>query len=151
MLVKCIIFCLDIKDGCIVKGVNFVNLCDVGDFVELGVFYSEQGADELVFLDIIVMYEKCKILVVLVYDIVEYLSIFFIIGGGIKFVEDVDVFLVFGVDKIFINFVVVCNLQLIEDFVKCFGSQFVVVVVDVKFIDGDWFVYFNGGWFVIEI
>lgn len=64
----------------------------------------------MVFLDIIVMYEKCKILVVLAYDIVEYLSIFFIIGGGIKFVEDVDVFLVFGVDKIFINFVVVCNL-----------------------------------------
>lgn len=109
MLVKCIIFCLDIKDGCIVKGVNFVNLRDVGDLVELGVIYSEKGVDELVFLDIMVMYEKWKMLVVLVWDIVKYLNIFFIIGGGIKFLEDVDVLLEFGVDKILINLVVVCN------------------------------------------
>lgn len=145
MLAKRIIPCLDIKDGRTVKGVNFVNLRDAGDPVELGALYSEQGADELVFLDITATHEKRKTLAALAHDIAEHLSIPFTIGGGIKSVEDVDVLLASGADKISINSAAVRNPQLVEDLAKRFGSQFVVVAVDAKSIEGDWYVHLNGG------
>jgi cyclase len=151
MLAKRIIPCLDIKDGRTVKGVNFVNLRDAGDPVELGALYSEQGADELVFLDITATHEKRKTLAALAHDIAEHLSIPFTIGGGIRSVEDVDVLLASGADKISINSAAVRNPQLIEDLAKRFGSQFVVVAVDAKSINDDWFVHLNGGRLVTEI
>lgn len=145
MLAKRIIPCLDIKDGRTVKGVNFVNLRDAGDPVELGALYSEQGADELVFLDITATHEKRKTLAALAHDIAEHLSIPFTIGGGIKSVEDVDVLLASGADKISINSAAVRNPQLIEDLAKRFGSQFVVVAVDAKSVEDEWLIHLNGG------
>jgi len=132
MLAKRIIPCLDIKDGRTVKGVNFVNLRDAGDPVELGALYSEQGADELVFLNITATHEKRKTLAALAHDIAEHLSIPFTIGGGIRSVEDVDVLLSSGADKVSVNSAAVRNPQLVEDLAKRFGSQFVVVAVDAR-------------------
>jgi len=151
MLAKRIIPCLDIKDGRTVKGVNFVNLRDAGDPVELGALYSEQGADELVFLDITATHEKRKTLAALAHDIAEHLSIPFTIGGGIKSVEDVDVLLSSGADKVSVNSAAVRRPQLIEELARRFGSQFVVVAVDAKAIDGDWYVHLNGGRLPTEI
>jgi len=151
MLAKRIIPCLDIKDGRTVKGVNFVNLRDAGDPVELGALYSEQGADELVFLDITATHEKRKTLAALAQDIAEHLSIPFTIGGGIKSVEDVDVLLSSGADKVSVNSAAVRRPQLIEELARRFGSQFVVVAVDAKAIDGDWYVHLNGGRLPTEI
>lgn len=145
MLAKRIIPCLDIKDGRTVKGINFVNLRDAGDPVELGSIYSEKGADELVFLDITATHEKRKTLAALAKDIAQHLSIPFTIGGGIRSLEDADVLLESGADKISINSAAVRNPQLIEDMARAFGSQFVVVAVDAKDVDGDWFVHLNGG------
>ncbi len=145
MLAKRIIPCLDIKDGRTVKGVNFVNLRDAGDPVELGALYSQQGADELVFLDITATHEKRKTLAALAHDIAEHLSIPFTIGGGIKSVEDVDVLLSSGADKVSINSAAVRRPALIEELARNFGSQFVVVAIDAKEIDGDWYVHLNGG------
>jgi len=145
MLAKRIIPCLDIKDGRTVKGVNFVNLRDAGDPVELGALYSEKGADELVFLDITATHEKRKTLAKLAHDIAENLNIPFTIGGGIKSVEDVDVLLESGADKISVNSAAVRNPQLVDDLAKQFGSQFVVVAIDAKFKDGDWYLHLNGG------
>lgn len=145
MLAKRIIPCLDIKDGRTVKGVNFVNLRDAGDPVELGKLYSEKGADELVFLDITATHEKRKTLSALARKIASNLNIPFTIGGGIRSVEDVEVLLESGADKISINSAAVRNPQLIEDLAKNFGSQFVVVAVDAKFIDGAWIVHLSGG------
>jgi imidazole glycerol-phosphate synthase subunit HisF len=151
MLAKRIIPCLDIKDGRTVKGVNFVNLRDAGDPVELGALYSEQGADELVFLDITATHEKRKTLAALAHDIAEHLSIPFTIGGGIKSVEDVDVLLSSGADKVSVNSAAVRRPQLIEELARRFGSQFVVVAVDAKAIDGDWYVHLNGGRLPTEV
>lgn len=145
MLAKRIIPCLDIKDGRTVKGVNFVNLRDAGDPVELGGIYSDQGADELVFLDITATHEKRKTLSALAKDIARHLSIPFTIGGGIRSLEDADVLLESGADKISINSAAVRNPKLIEDMARAFGSQFVVVAVDAKNINGDWIVHLNGG------
>lgn len=145
MLAKRIIPCLDIKDGRTVKGVNFVNLRDAGDPVELGAIYSEKGADELVFLDITATHEKRKTLAALARDIAKHLNIPFTIGGGIKSLEDVDVLLESGADKISINSAAVRNPQLIEDLALNFGSQFVVLAVDAKQLDGEWVVHLNGG------
>lgn len=145
MLAKRIIPCLDIKDGRTVKGVNFVNLRDAGDPVELGALYSEQGADELVFLDITATHEKRKTLAALAKDIAQHLNIPFTIGGGIKSVEDVAVLLDSGADKISINSAAVRNPNLIEDLALSFGSQFVVLAVDAKWINGQWMVHLNGG------
>ncbi|NRB46372.1 MAG: imidazole glycerol phosphate synthase subunit HisF [Saprospiraceae bacterium] len=145
MLAKRIIPCLDIKDGRTVKGVNFVNLRDAGDPVELGAIYSEKGADELVFLDITATHEKRKTLAALARDIAKHLNIPFTIGGGIKSLEDVDVLLESGADKISINSAAVRNPQLIEDLALNFGSQFVVLAVDAKQVDGEWVVHLNGG------
>jgi cyclase len=136
---------LDIKDGRTVKGVNFVNLRDAGDPVELGALYSEQGADELVFLDITATHEKRKTMAALARDISRHLSIPFTIGGGIKSLEDVDVLLSSGADKTSINSAAVRRPELIDEMAKAFGSQFVVLAVDAKEINGEWFVHLNGG------
>ena len=151
MLAKRIIPCLDIKDGRTVKGVNFVNLRDAGDPVELGARYSEEGADELVFLDITATHEKRKTLAALARDIARHLNIPFTIGGGISSVEDVDVLLASGADKISINSAAVRRPELIDELARNFGSQFVVLAVDAKAIDGDWYVHLNGGRISTEI
>jgi len=145
MLAKRIIPCLDIKDGRTVKGVNFVNLRDAGDPVELGAIYSEKGADELVFLDITATHEKRKTLASLARNIAKHLNIPFTIGGGIKSLEDVDVLLESGADKISINSAAVRNPKLIEELALNFGSQFVVLAVDAKQVGDEWIVHLNGG------
>ncbi|MCB0630191.1 MAG: imidazole glycerol phosphate synthase subunit HisF [Saprospiraceae bacterium] len=145
MLAKRIIPCLDIKDGRTVKGVNFVNLRDAGDPVELGARYSEEGADELVFLDITATHEKRKTLAQLARDIARHLNIPFTIGGGIRSVEDADVLLHSGADKISINSAAVRRPELISEMARNFGSQFVVLAVDAKYVDGEWYVHLNGG------
>lgn len=151
MLAKRIVPCLDIKDGRTVKGVNFVNLRDAGDPVELGALYSEQGADELVFLDITATHEKRKTMAALARDISRHLSIPFTIGGGINSLEDVDVLLSSGADKTSINSAAVRRPELIDEMAKAFGSQFVVLAVDAKEIDGEWFVHLNGGRIATDI
>lgn len=145
MFAKRIIPCLDIKDGRTVKGVNFVNLRDAGDPVELGARYSEAGADELVFLDITATHEKRKTLSQLAREIARHLNIPFTIGGGIKSVEDVEVLLNSGADKISINSAAVRKPELISEMAKHFGSQFVVLAVDAKLVDHEWYVHLNGG------
>lgn len=145
MLSKRIIPCLDVKDGRTVKGVNFVDLVDAGDPVEQGVLYAEQGADELVFLDITATHEKRKTLVALVKKVAARLNIPFTVGGGIKSVEDANAALRAGADKVSINSAAVRNPQLITDLANRFGSQCVVVAIDAKNINGTWKVFLNGG------
>jgi cyclase len=145
MLAKRIIPCLDIKDGRTVKGINFVNLRDAGDPVDLGAFYSSVGADELVFLDITATHEKRKTMAALAKDIARRLSIPFTIGGGISSVADAGAMLEAGADKISINSAAVRNPQLLEALANHFGSQFVVLAVDAKQENGTWKVYLNGG------
>ncbi|HET7819669.1 MAG TPA: imidazole glycerol phosphate synthase subunit HisF [Bacteroidia bacterium] len=145
MLTKRIIPCLDIKDGRTVKGVNFENLRDAGDAVELGSYYTQHGADELVFLDITATNEKRKTLSALVKKIAAQVNIPFTVGGGISSVEDVSLLLDSGADKISINTSAVKNPNLISDLAKRFGSQCVVVAIDAKKDNGEWKVYLNGG------
>lgn len=145
MLAKRIIPCLDIKDGKTVKGINFLNITDVGDPVELGSLYAKMGADELVFLDITATNEKRKTLSELVTRIAKHINIPFTVGGGISSVEDVSVLLSCGADKISVNTSAVRNPQLISDLAAQFGSQCVVLAIDTKCIDGEWFVFLNGG------
>ncbi|RRQ48507.1 imidazole glycerol phosphate synthase subunit HisF [Maribacter algicola] len=145
MLAKRIIPCLDIKDGRTVKGVNFVDLRDAGDPVELAEIYSMEGADELVFLDISATEQKRKTLADLVYHVAEKVSIPFTVGGGISSVEDVDILLQNGADKVSINSSAVKNPQLINDLVAKFGSQCIVVAIDAKQIEGEWTVHLVGG------
>ncbi len=145
MLAKRIIPCLDIKDGKTVKGINFLNITDVGDPVELGSLYAQMGADELVFLDITATNEKRKTLSELVTRISQHINIPFTVGGGISSVEDVSVLLACGADKISVNTAAVRNPQLISDLAAQFGSQCVVLAIDTKCIDGEWFVFLNGG------
>ncbi|BAX78599.1 imidazole glycerol phosphate synthase subunit HisF [Labilibaculum antarcticum] len=145
MLSKRIIPCLDVKDGRTVKGVNFVDLRDAGDAVELAAYYAEQGADELVFLDITATHEKRKTLVDLVQKVAKELNIPFTVGGGISTPEDVGILLNAGADKVSINSSAVRNPKLISDLASRFGSQCVVVAVDARFADGKWEVYLNGG------
>lgn len=146
MLTKRIIPCLDIKDGRTVKGVNFENIRDAGDPIELGAFYAQQGADELVFLDITATVEKRKTLIELVNKIAHHINIPFTVGGGISSVEDVSLLLQNGADKISVNTAAFNNPQLIVDLAKEFGSQCVVLAIDTKMeADGEWFVYLNGG------
>lgn len=151
MLAKRIIPCLDIKDGRTVKGVNFVNLRDAGDPVELGTLYSEQGADELVFLDITATHERRKTLAALARDIARHLSIPFTIGGGVSSVGDVGALLDAGADKIAVNSAAVRRPELIEELARGFGSQFVVVAIDARQMDGEWWVHLNGGRLPTEI
>ncbi len=151
MLTKRIIPCLDIKDGRTVKGINFINLRDAGDAVELGKAYAEQGADELVFLDITATVEKRKTLSDLVKRIAQNLNIPFTVGGGINSIGDVAVLLDSGADKISINTAAVKRPELITELAKGFGSQFVVLAVDTRFDGKDWLVYLNGGRTATEI
>ncbi|MGB5322819.1 imidazole glycerol phosphate synthase subunit HisF, partial [Lutimonas sp.] len=145
MVSKRIIPCLDIKDGRTVKGVNFVGLQDAGDPVELADRYSREGADELVFLDITATKEKRKTLVELVEKVARKVNIPFTVGGGISSVEDVNMLLRAGADKISINSSAVKNPALIRELANKFGSQCIVLAVDAKLIDGHWKVFLVGG------
>lgn len=145
MLAKRIIPCLDIKDGKTVKGTQFVNLTEVGDPVELARFYSEQGADELVFLDITASHEKRKTFVELVRRIAANINIPFTVGGGINELSDVDRLLNAGADKISINSSAIRQPDLIDQIAKHFGSQVCVLAVDAKQTDRGWKCYLNGG------
>ncbi|MFI8603962.1 imidazole glycerol phosphate synthase subunit HisF [Cellulophaga baltica] len=151
MLTKRIIPCLDIKDGRTVKGINFVDLRDAGDPVELAEIYANSGADELVFLDISATEEKRKTLADLVYRVAEKVNIPFTVGGGIASVEDVDMLLQNGADKVSINSSAVKNPQLINDLSAKFGSQCIVVAIDAKLIEGEWIVHLVGGKVPTEI
>ncbi len=145
MLAKRIIPCLDIKDGRTVKGIHFENLQDAGDPVELALAYSQQGADELVFLDISATNEKRRTLVKLVTEIARQINIPFTVGGGISSVKDVQLLLQAGADKISINSAAVKDPSLITELAKQFGSQCIVAAIDTKFENDNWFVYLNGG------
>jgi len=145
MLAKRIIPCLDIKDGQTVKGINFVNIKSVGDPVELGALYAEQGADELVFLDITATHEGRKTFVELVKRIAREINIPFTVGGGISELKDADALLSAGADKISINSSAVRNPRLIDDLALNFGSQFVVLAIDALGENDYWTVTVNGG------
>jgi imidazole glycerol-phosphate synthase subunit HisF len=146
MLTKRIIPCLDIKDGRTVKGVNFENIRDAGDPVELGALYAASGADELVFLDITATNEKRKTLSELVNKISHKINIPFTVGGGISSVEDVRALLQNGADKISVNTAAFKRPELIAELSKEFGSQCVVLAIDTRQEeDGNWYVYLNGG------
>jgi len=145
MLTKRIIPCLDIKNGRTVKGVNFVNLRDAGDPVELAKLYAQKGADELVFLDISATEERRKTLLNLVLKVAAQVNIPFTVGGGISSVADVDVLLKSGADKVSINSSAVKNPQLITDLSNKFGSQCITVAIDAKRVDGEWKVHLVGG------
>lgn len=151
MLTKRIIPCLDIKNGRTVKGVNFVDLRDAGDPVELANIYSDEGADELVFLDISATEERRSTLLDLVRKVAATINIPFTVGGGISSVEDVESLLQNGADKVSINSSAVKNPQLINDLAQKFGSQCVVVAIDAKQIDGEWMVHLVGGKVPTEI
>lgn len=145
MLAKRIIPCLDVKDGRTVKGINFKELRDAGDPVELGALYAEQMADELCFLDISATLEERKTFAELVKDIARHVNIPFTVGGGITSVTQVGRLLDAGADKITINSAAVRKPELVNQFANEFGSQCVVVAIDTKFKDGEWFVYTHGG------
>lgn len=145
MLTKRIIPCLDIKDGRTVKGINFIDLKDAGDPVELAEFYSRSGADELVFLDISATEEKRKTLADLVRRVAATVNIPFTVGGGISSVEDVDVLLHNGADKVAINSSAVKNPGLINELAGKFGRQCIVVAIDAKQVNGQWLVHLVGG------
>jgi len=145
MLKKRIIPCLDIKDGRTVKGINFIDIQDAGDPVELAKFYVKEGADELVFLDITATIEKRNILIELVEKIAKEINIPFTVGGGINSLDDVRNIINAGADKISINSSAVKNPSLIKEIASEFGSQCVVVAIDTKHEDNEWKVYINGG------
>ena len=145
MLTKRIIPCLDIKDGRTVKGINFVDLRDAGDPVELASRYSDEGADELVFLDISATEEKRKTLANLVLKVAAKLDIPFTVGGGISSVEDAKILLRNGADKVSINSAAVQRPELINELTNTFGSQCVVVAIDAKKVDDSWIVHLVGG------
>lgn len=150
-LSKRIIPCLDVKDGRTVKGVNFVDLRDAGDPVELAAQYAQQGADELVFLDITATHERRKTMIEMVKSVARQLNIPFTIGGGITEIADAEALLNAGADKISINSAAVRNPKLIEELAKAFGVQFVVVAVDTKHVDGKNWVHLNGGRLMTEL
>jgi cyclase len=145
MLTRRIIPCLDIKDGRTVKGVNFVDLRDAGDPVELARAYVEQGADELVFLDISASLENRSTLLALVTDIAEVVNIPFTVGGGVRSVEDTAALLRAGADKVAVNSAAIARPALVREMADEFGSQCVVAAVDVKPVDGAWMVHSHGG------
>ncbi len=145
MLAKRIIPCLDVKDGQTVKGTNFVNLRQAGDPVELGRIYSEQGADELVFLDITASHEGRKTFAEMVERVAEQVSIPFTVGGGINSLQDVDRMLSAGADKISINSAALRRPELIDEIASHFGSQVCVVAIDARLDEQGWTCYLNGG------
>lgn len=145
MLKKRIIPCLDIKDGRTVKGINFIDIQDAGDPIELAKKYVQQGADELVFLDITATVENRKTLVKLVEKIAKEINIPFTVGGGINTIEDVSKLIKAGADKVSVNSSAVKRPELISEIAQEFGSQCVVVAIDTKFVDDEWLVYVHGG------
>jgi cyclase len=145
VLTKRIIPCLDIKDGRTVKGVNFVNIRDAGDPVELGAAYARQGADELVFLDISATNEERKTFASLVREIARHINIPFTVGGGISSVADVAPLLEAGADKVSINSAAVRNPDLIDELSRAFGAQCIVLAIDARKIDNQWTVHTHGG------
>jgi cyclase len=145
VLTKRIIPCLDIKDGRTVKGINFVNIRDAGDPVELGALYAQQGADELVFLDISATNEERKTFASLVKDIAKHINIPFTVGGGISSVKDVAPLLEAGADKVSVNSAAVRNPQLLDELSKAFGAQCIVLAIDARKIDNQWTVHTHGG------
>lgn len=145
MLAKRIIPCLDVKDGRVVKGVNFVNLRDAGDPVEQAAVYDREGADELVFLDITASHENRNTMLDMVRRVADTIFIPFCVGGGIRTIEDIRATLLAGADKVSINSAAVKNPQVISDGAWGFGSQCIVVAIDPKRIDGKWVVHINGG------
>lgn len=145
MITKRIIPCLDIKDGRTVKGIQFENIKDAGDPVELASEYARQGADELVFLDITATHEQRKTFPDLVKQIARHINIPFTVGGGISSVHDVSVLLKAGADKISVNSAAIKDPGLIPSLKKEFGSQCIVLAIDARFEQDDWYVYLNGG------
>ncbi|CAN5379728.1 imidazole glycerol phosphate synthase subunit HisF [soil metagenome] len=145
MLTKRIIPCLDVKDGRTVKGVNFVDLQDAGDPVEQAYLYAQQGADELVFLDITATSDRRKTTLDMVQQVAKQVNIPFTVGGGIRTVDDVYKLLHAGADKISVNSAAVRHPELITELAKAFGTQCIVVAIDAKVLDGNWKVHLNGG------
>lgn len=145
MLCKRIIPCLDVKDGRVVKGTNFINLVDAGSPVELGGKYSKDGADELVYLDITASAEKRKTLLGLVKDVARAIRIPFTVGGGISEIKDIEALLKAGADKVSLNTSIVKNPELISEAARQFGSQAVVAAIDVKLSNNTYKVYIKGG------
>lgn len=145
MLTKRIIPCLDVKDGRVVKGINFVDLRDAGDPVEQAMIYDRAGADELVFLDITASHEARKTTLDMVRRVADSLFIPFCVGGGIRTIEDMRDTLLAGADKVSINSAAIRNPQLISDGAWAFGSQCIVVAIDARRVDDQWIVYINGG------
>lgn len=145
MLAKRIIPCLDVKDRRVVKGTNFLNLKDAGDSVELAYRYYQEGADELVFLDITATEEKRKTLIELVRDVGKAIRIPFTVGGGISSLRDIEELLNAGADKVSLNSAIVKNPSLIKEASKKFGSQAIVAAIDVKLIEGTKKVFIKGG------
>lgn len=145
MVAKRIIPCLDVKEGRTVKGVNFVGLQDVGDAVELGRMYAAQGADELVYLDISATHEGRNTFTSLVERIARGINIPFTVGGGISSIDDAARLLDVGADKISINSAAVRRPQLIDEIASKYGSQFVVLAIDAKMVDGRWLITTHGG------
>lgn len=145
MLTKRIIPCLDIQDGRTVKGVNFTDLRDAGDPIELGARYARQGADELVYLDITATQQDRKTFSALVREIARHLDIPFTVGGGISSINDVAPLLEAGADKVSINSAAVGNPQLIDELAREFGSQMVVLAIDARKSGNQWQVFTKGG------
>ena len=145
MLAKRIIPCLDVKDGQTVKGTNFLNLRHAGDPVELGRAYSEQGADELVFLDITASHEGRKTFAQMVQRVAAEISIPFTVGGGISELADVERLLAAGADKVSVNSAALRRPELIDEIVRHFGSQVCVVAIDARQDETGWTCYLNGG------
>ncbi|MEY2794138.1 MAG: Imidazole glycerol phosphate synthase subunit HisF [Bacteroidota bacterium] len=151
MLTKRIIPCLDIKEGRTVKGTNFVDLRDAGDPVELGALYAQEGADELVFLDITATVDNRKTLVELVKDVARHVNIPFTVGGGISSIEDVSALLNAGADKVSINSSAVRNPKLVDELALHFGSQCIIVAIDTRFVEQNHWVHTHGGRKITDI
>ena len=144
-LAKRIIPCLDVKNGQTVKGTNFVNLRQAGDPVELGKRYSEENADELVFLDITASFEGRKTFTEMVSRVAAEISIPFTVGGGINELKDVDTMLNAGADKVSVNSAAIRRPELIDEIAGHFGSQVCIVAIDARHEDDEWYCYLNGG------
>ena len=145
MLAKRIIPCLDVHDGRVVKGVNFVNLRDAGDPIEQAALYDREGADELVFLDISASHEARATTLAMVREVANTLFIPFCVGGGIRSLEDIRATLLAGADKVSINSAALTQPQLIDEAARAFGSQCIVVAIDPKRVNGHWLVHSHGG------
>ena len=145
MLAKRIIPCLDVDQGRVVKGINFVKLQDAGDPIEMGKFYNDQGADELVFLDITASSDKRKTMIQVAKNVAKQIFIPFTVGGGIRSVEDMRLILLAGADKVSINTSAVKNPQVISDGANIFGNQCIVLAIDAKKNKSNWEVFINGG------